>query len=383
MPRNLWRDAIERMLGRMRDTARRVGDRFPHWANTDTGDWVTTPDGDWTGGYWIGMHWLAHRATSEARYQAWAEQRLETLRGRVYGETVFKSFPFYYGGALGSLLAGHSGARDLALLCAKSLVTLYDPALGLVPLGRQAEEGAQVGATETSIDSLQAAPFLFWAARETGDRAVRDIARRHTDRVLSLHLRADGSFIQSTSLHPKTGAVLKHYTHKGYSDTSTWGRAQAWGMLFGTMSHLYELEETDWLAAAMRGADWWMTHVPEDRVAYWDFDDPAAPATERDTAATAIATSALLKLSAVAPAGKRAEYRAFAEATADSLVNRYLTPTDRLDTRVPGMLTAACFNKRADARPQDAAGNCEFIVGTYYLFESLLVLSGILEATQA
>lgn len=122
---------------------------------------------------------------------------------------------------------------------------------------------------------------------------------------------------------------------------------------------------------------------PEDRVAYWDFDDPAAPATERDTAATAIATSALLKLSAVAPAGRRAEYREFAEATADSLVNRYLTPTDRRDTRIPGMLTAACFNKRADARPQDAAGNCEFIVGSYYLLESLLVLSGILEPTQA
>lgn len=35
MARSRWEDAIERMLGRMRDTARRVGDRFPHWANTD------------------------------------------------------------------------------------------------------------------------------------------------------------------------------------------------------------------------------------------------------------------------------------------------------------------------------------------------------------
>jgi hypothetical protein len=39
------------------------------------------------------------------------------------------------------------------------------------------------------------------------------------------------------------------------------------------------------------------------------------------------------------------------------------------------MLTEACFNKRADARPQDRANRCEFIVGSYYLFESLLALA--------
>ncbi len=43
------------------------------------------------------------------------------------------------------------------------------------------------------------------------------------------------------------------------------------------------------------------------------------------------------------------------------------------------MLTEACFNKRADARPHDRANRCEFIVGSYYLFESLLVLAGRLD----
>ena len=43
------------------------------------------------------------------------------------------------------------------------------------------------------------------------------------------------------------------------------------------------------------------------------------------------------------------------------------------------MLTEACFNKRTDARPQDRANRCEFIVGSYYLFESLLALAGRLD----
>ena len=65
-----WNDAIDRMLRRIDDTAARVGDRFPHWADPETGAWTTTPDGDWTGGYWIGMLWLAATATGQARYRA-------------------------------------------------------------------------------------------------------------------------------------------------------------------------------------------------------------------------------------------------------------------------------------------------------------------------
>jgi len=49
------------------------------------------------------------------------------------------------------------------------------------------------------------------------------------------------------------------------------------------------------------------------------------------------------------------------------------------DRRVPGMLTEACFNKRPDARPQDKVNRCEFIVGSYYLLESLLGLAGRLD----
>lgn len=230
MATSVWSEAIDRMLVRMRDTAARVKDRFPHWADPETGEWHTTPDGDWTGGYWIGMHWLAATATGDARYRAWAEAMLPRLGDRVGVQTVFKSFPVYYGASLGAILHDAPGARDFALRTARSLARLYAPALGLVPLGAQAEEGAHVGESETSIDSLQAAPFLFWAAA-SGEAALRDAATNHAEHVIRLHLRDDGSFIQSSSLDP-AGTLVRHYTHKGWSDTSTWGRAQGWGMLF-------------------------------------------------------------------------------------------------------------------------------------------------------
>jgi unsaturated chondroitin disaccharide hydrolase len=372
-----WSGAIDRMLARIQDTQARVKDSFPHWADPDTGQWTTTPDGDWTGGYWIGMLWLAAATTGDARYRSWAAPLAERFRAKIDAETVFKSFPVYYGAALGAILHDAAGPREIALSTARSLARLYAPALRLVPLGAQAEEGARIGSTETSIDSLQAAPFLFWAAGVTGDGTLREVAANHAETVIHLHLRPDGSFIQSSSLDAATGRLVRHYTHKGVSDTSTWGRAQAWGMLFSTQSYLADRQREAWIGAAVRGADWWLGHVPADGVAFWDFDDPAIPNTERDTAATAIATAALLKLSRLAPTDAgRVRYREAAEATARALVNWYLTPTHPGDGRVPGMLTEACFNKRTDARPHDRVNRCEFIVGSYYLFESLLGLAG-------
>jgi unsaturated chondroitin disaccharide hydrolase len=364
-----WAPAIERVLARIQETAAQVKDGFPHWADPETGRWTTTPDGDWTGGYWIGMLWLAATATGEARYREQAAAWAERLRARIDAETVFKSFPLYYGAALGAVLHDAAAPREIAVQTARSLTRLHAPTLGLVPLGAQAEEGAHIGNTETSIDSLQAAPFLFWAAAATGEARLRQVATEHAATIIPLHLRTDGSFIQSSSLDAATGRLVRHYTHKGVSDTSTWGRAQAWGTLFSTQCWLADRARETWLAAAVRGADWWLAHVPADRVAYWDFDDPAIPDAERDTAATSIMLAALLKLARVAPSeGGRARYREAAEATGRALVERHLTPR--------GSLVDACFNKRADARPHDRANRCEFVVGSYYFFESLLGLVG-------
>jgi unsaturated chondroitin disaccharide hydrolase len=372
-------EAIDLMLARVRDTAARVGTGFPHWADPQSGRWTTTADGDWTGGFWVAMLWLAALGTGEERYRLWARQWAARLRPRIPSSSVFKAIPFYYGGSLGHLLLNDADARALALDAAPSLMRLYDPALGLIPLGAEAEEGARIGSTESSIDSLFAASFLLWAARESGDGRMREVARSHASRVIELHLRDDGSFIQSSSLDRHSGAVIRHYTHKGYSDTSTWGHAQSWGALLSVMSYAWEPAETGWLWAAERGADWWIAHVPSDHVAFWDFNDPGIPRVERDTAATAAMACAMLKLGTLADPAKREGYRRHGEATVSALASRYLTPVTASDRRAPGILTEGCFNKRPDSRKLDATTSSELIFGSYYLFEALHILSGTVD----
>ena len=183
---------------------------------------------------------------------------------------------------------------------------------------------------------------------------------------------------QSATFDPRTGQLVRGYTHKGYAEDSTWARAQAWGLLAFTESARWLPGRETFIEAAVRVADWWLAHVPADRVAFWDFDDPAIPHTNRDTSATAITAACLLKLSELVGDPERAaRYRGAAEATVQALVREYLTPAGPADRRPPGILTHGCYSPRIQLATRN-----ELIWGDYYLFEALNVLAGTTRAAQ-
>lgn len=378
-----WERVSGHMLERAVLTATSLRSGFPHWANAETGEWTTTPDGDWTGGAFPGLLWLGFKKTGDERVRALAHEWCERLRPRAKLETAFKGFGFYCGASLGQILAGDKLAETIALEAAQSLREQFDPRLGLIPLGKDAEEHGEVGKAFSSIDSLQAVPLLFWAAKRTGDESYAICAANHTSRVLDIHCREDGSIIQSSELDSNSGEIRRHFTHKGVSDTSVWGRAQAWGMIYSAMAFAQKPSETRWLKQSMAAADWWLAHIPKAMVAFWDFDDPAIPNAPVDTAASAIVCVALLKLSELAPGeAERTRYRDAAERTAKALTAGYVTPTTSGDTRPQGMLVGGCFNKRPDARTRDSTTNAELIFGSYFLFEALQILGGVIGATE-
>jgi unsaturated chondroitin disaccharide hydrolase len=375
---SLWTDAIRSMLARIDDTARRVTEGFPNFADPQTGEWTTSPQGDWTGGHWVGELWLARRVTGEERYGEWARRWCEALRPRASSSTVFRSFLFYYGAALGEILLSDERAREVALEGAQGLMSLYNPAAGVIPLGTEAEEASDVGDQETSIDAVGSISALFgWASEKTGEPSFREAAARHALRHTDFCVREDASVSQSASFDPDTGEIGRRYSHKGYSEESTWARAQAWGMLAYTLSARWMPEHEQFLETAIRVTDWWLEHVPDDGVAFWDFADPSIPDVERDTSATAIAAASLLKLSELVSDDELGfRYRDAAQETVRTLVKDYLTPMRPDDSRLPGILTEGCYNKHIDLATRN-----ELIWGDYYLFEALQVLAGNIKAT--
>src|SRR5438067_2552912 len=151
-----WTEPLARMRARVSRTAESVTTGFPHFADPATGAWTTSPAGDWTGGFWNGMLWLAARYGDDRRARAWTTEWTERLRPRASSDTVFRGFLFYYGAALGALLCGDAAAREIALAGAHGLAASYNPRAEALPLGSAAEEASDVGAGEANVDAVQA-----------------------------------------------------------------------------------------------------------------------------------------------------------------------------------------------------------------------------------
>lgn len=370
---------IEGLVERARLTLKQPLAGFPHYADTTTGEWTTTEDGFWTGGFWPGVLWLSgHYSGDSSLWQA-AEEWVERLEPRVDSDSVFRGFLFYFGCSVGADLAGSKKAETLALAAANSLCATFRPNIGLMPLGTKAEEAHTVGENETNIDSLSASLVLAWAAEKTGNDKFRDVAIRHALTNADFCVREDGSVCQSASFDNQTGKLIKTYTHKGYGPNSTWGRAQAWAMMsYAYLSALYP-ENREIRDYAEKVCGWWTQNVPDDGVAYWDFDAPQEADTPKDTSATSIACYALLTLATVLDDRETAQdYQRKARNTVKTLCRDYVVAAPgSTGTIPPAMLTRGCFDPM-----RGVAIEHELIWGDYFLLHCLGMLTGRLSTNR-
>lgn len=367
--------ALGRMIERVGATLDSSLGGFPHYADPGTGAWTTTADGFWTGGFWVAQLWLTAYLRDDQRYRDGAAAWCRRLAPRVDTPSVFRSFLFYYGAACGALLHDDTAAGRLAVAAGRSVAADFDDRLGVIPLGAQAEEARNVGPSESNVDGLSACPLILWTARQTGEASLAEVATLHALRSAALFVRDDDSVIQSASLDSADGRPLRHYTHKGHSDNSTWTRAQAWAMLFFTQAYRYSGDPA-LCRIAERVSDWWIAHAPAGAAAFWDFDAPRTPDTRRDTSGTAIAAVALFKLAAATrDRDKAAIYQRAARNTTLALAFDHVTPTGPDDWRPAGILADGCF----DPREGTAVAN-ELIWGSYFMLEALSVATGRLGA---
>ena len=210
-----WYGSMTRLPGSRR--------AFPHYADPQTGEWTTSEAGDWTGGFWNGMLWLAYAATKEQKYLDWAERWTELLRPRAPTETIFRGFLFYYGAALGDILMGNPLAKDVGLSGAKGLATLYNPNARVIPLGEEAEEASDVGRADANIDGVQGTSLLIWASKYLDDQNLYDIGIEHALRINEFCVREDNSVCSQRDLTPRVARCWSA-THTKVMETILPGR---------------------------------------------------------------------------------------------------------------------------------------------------------------
>jgi unsaturated chondroitin disaccharide hydrolase len=334
------------------------------YADPVSGEWTWAEDVPWFAGFWGGTLWLAAAATGEEGYLRAAHDVVRRLRPRASSPTILRGFMFWYGAGLGSELGEVSDdIASAAVSAGRSLAENFDAVAGLLPPGE--EDAALYGwpSPGACVDGMPGAGCLLaFASRQTGDPRLRDLAVSHARETYRMCARTDGSVAQCATYDAAGRRTALSSPNGSSPKTSTWSRAQAWAML--GLPQAAQLSP-ELRGAATQAADWYLAHVPEDLVCYWDFDDPEIPRTERDTSASAIAAAALIKLAPMA--GER--YRTAARHTLAALAGEHLGPA--------GGLIDGCYR-----RHKGLATHNELIWGDYFMLEATLALAGAIDSSR-
>jgi unsaturated chondroitin disaccharide hydrolase len=273
----------------------------------------------WTTSFWPGMLWLASELTRSSPYQDAAAAHVENFATRIDSKSDVDTHDLGFLYTLSCVVAwrrtGDPVARRAALDAADHLLTRVLEPAGIIQAWGDMEDPAQRG--RTIIDSLMNTPLLYWAGETTGDPRYAAVARRHVEQLRDHILRADDTTYHTFYWDPATGEPLRGETEQGSADDSCWARGQAWGIYGFALNHRYT-GDPSFLTAARRCADYFLAHLPADRVAYWDLVFGDGSDQDRDSSAAAIAVCGLLELG-----GER--YRAAAGAILESLIARYST----------------------------------------------------------
>jgi hypothetical protein len=147
------------------------------------------------------------------------------------------------------------------------------------------------------IDNMMNLALLARSASDyTHNTTLLDIAKVHADNTMINHVRPDGSSFHVCDYSATTGNVYFCRTAQGLHDDSTWARGQAWG-IYGFAEFFSLTGNISYLQTSMRMADWFIEHLPEDGLPFWDFNAEYIPnVTPRDSSAAAVAASGMLLL---------------------------------------------------------------------------------------
>jgi unsaturated chondroitin disaccharide hydrolase len=336
--------------------------QFPRGAPQTGGRWNLVGSGDWVSGFYPGCLWFAFEKSGDTAFRNAAQRWTASLEGQKnntgthdVGFMIFCSF------GNGYRLLNTSSYLPVIQTAAQSLSTRYKALAGIIDSWDFAPYNT---GWEEIIDNMMNLELLFWVAANGGSATYRTMAQSHAEKAMANHFRADSSTYHVVRYSSTTGAMTSQETRQGYSNESCWARGQAWATYGFTMAYRYTRDER-FLATARKAADYYIKHLPADRVPFWDFNAPGIPAdtVPRDASSSAIVASALLELATFTDAPDAGRYRD----TAVSLIKGLWAQKYR------GLSTqASILNHSTGSRKEGHDVDMGIIYADYYFLEALV-----------
>ncbi|GIP00386.1 glycosyl hydrolase [Paenibacillus lautus] len=364
-----WNAVIERTLHTTKANIARFENRFPHVGNGD-GKYQLVNHTDWTEGFWSGILWLSYEYSKDLCYYEAAVRSVRSFQERLAKNQNLEHHDIGFLYSLSAqaqwIVERDEAAKNTALQAADALMRRWRPSLQFIQAWGPENDPQNGG--RIIIDCLMNLPLLCWATEQTGNAAYADAARIHADKSLKFLVRGDGSSYHTFYFDLESGDSVRGGTHQGYRDGSTWSRGQAWGIYGFALAYRY-FQEPQYLDAAIRMARYYIDHLPDDHVAYWDFDVLPSALTPRDSSASAITACGMLEIADLLPSDdpRRELFVNAVRRSMVSMVNGYFTDGNPDEE---GFLRHGSYFVRGGIAPDD------FVIwGDYFFLEALIRLN--------
>ena len=313
---------------------------------------------EWCAGFWPGVLWYDYEYTQDKHILEEAKKFTNSLEflSRIPAYDHDLGFLVFCSYGNGYRLTKDPAYKKVILDTADSLATLFNPVVGTM-LSWPREVEPRNWPHNTIMDNMINLEMLFWAAKNGGNPYLYDVAVSHADKTMENHFRPDYSCYHVVNYDTISGHALQKCTWQGYSDESVWSRGQSWALYGYTMMYR-ETKQPRYLEQAKHIASFLLNHpkMPQDKIPYWDFDDPKVPDALRD---------ALLELSGYVDKVTGQGYITVAETQLRTLASdEYLAK--------PGENCNFILKHSVGFLPQNSEVDVPLTYADYYFLEALL-----------
>ena len=293
---NLANNAINISLTCLTKSVEEVKDRslYPTYATKDL-KWKLKSSDDWTSGFYPGCLWYAYELSKDIKFKSWAEEWTAGIERQKYN-TKTHDLGFRFGCTYrnGFRLAPKDSAtanyKEIILTAANTMDKRFLPVIGSYTSDWDVKP--LTNSVPVVIDIMMNLELLLWSSQNGGDpkrteRCLTHVATSYRDLI-----RSDASSFHVARYDKISGKLLNQGQLQGDVDSSTWSRGQAW-MIYGLVTVYRFTKDEQYLEKAMRVSDYFIRHLPKNRIANWDFQSKLE---YPDASAAAAVCSALLEM---------------------------------------------------------------------------------------
>jgi unsaturated chondroitin disaccharide hydrolase len=288
-------------------------DYFPLY--TVNGKWKHDMEAwtNWCEGFLGGMLWIIYRHTGDAWWRERAEHYSLIIEHRKTDRDVHDlGFLFLPTWKAWYDVTGDASHNQVVIDAGKTL------ALRFQPKGRYLR--SFVSQDSIFIDIMMNVGIIFYAAQQTKDASLLQVASQHCLTTRRYLVRGDASTSHEGLFDTETGEFLRQTTHQGWRNDSSWARGQTWA-LYGFTTAYQFTQDARFLDTAQRCADFYIERTPAHGVPPNDWEE-SDPTEKYESSAAAVAAAGLLELAkATEHAAKADRYRKYAFTILDTLLD--------------------------------------------------------------